>query len=475
MHFCLSIVNQKIYNSFMKFDFSLLSKITAVIKERTVGNRIGNIAIINSRDFLISFTAAREEKLLVSLNHQNPFASYISFDESIPTIIGTTNDTLRRELKDALILDVAILNDDKIICFNLQKTNDYFEREKKNLIIEFISQRCNLILTDENNTILFALNYSPLESVRPLMKGLKYELPNKKDTLMQSKSSTTLEELKSFAEKYIRESIQKRLLERYDVLFKHIKSRIKSQKNKLKVLEVEINTAKQNLRYQEVGNMLLALQNDENELKNYAKVEQIVLNPDFTVGQNANVFFKKYKKAKRTIEMDTIELNKATNEIEKLEVISSQTPYMSDEDLYELAMELMPGKFLAQKNKKPISKISYIEVDGAKIYFGKNAKQNNEITFKIAKPSYTYLHIKDYHGSHVVIANDSPTKEQLLTACEICLILSNKSVGDIMYSPISYVKKGNSLGEAFLKKYETITLTSIRENTYSELKSFKSK
>ena len=346
-------------------------------------------------------------------------------------------------------------------------------RENKDLIFELIPQRSNMVLVDKENKVIFALNYAPLETVRPILKGITYIAPQKKDTFVTDETKADEKEFKNYAQLYLRESIHKRLLERYDLLFKHIKSRTKSQKAKIKVLEAEIDNAKNNLRYQEIGNMILALLDDEEQLNDYLKEQKVSLNPDYTLGQNANLFFKKYKKAKRTIEMDGLELEKARNEIIRYETYSATINFMDDDDLFELAMELLPNKFTPQKNKAPKSKISFVMVDGAKIYFGKNAKQNNEITFKISKPSYTYLHIKDYHGAHVVIANDKPTKEQLLTAAEMCLILSNKTVGDIMYAPIAYAKKGTALGEALLKTYELITLTSIRKETYDKLYNWK--
>ena len=457
----------------IRFNYSTFKELALDIQSKAVGNRLGNITTVNSRDFLISFTAFRDEKLLVSLNHQNPFFSYIKVDSSIPTIAGKTNDILRKELKDALVTKVEIVNEDKILAFHLQKTNDFFEREKKILVLELIPQRSNLVLVDENNKVIFALNYAPLETVRPILKGLTYTYPNKKDGFVVSNEQANIDEFKEFAQDYLSDSIHKRLLEKYDLLFKHIKSRTKSQKTKLKVIENEIENAKENLKYQDIGNMILSLSDDKEQLEEYLKENNVSLNPDFSLGQNANLFFKKYKKAKRTIEMDTIELDKAKAEIMKLDAISAQVNFMDDDDLYELAMELIPNRFTAQKVKNPKSKISYILVDNVKIYFGKNAKQNNEITFKIAKPKFTYLHIKDYHGSHVLIASENPTKEQLLTAAEMCLLLSNKEVGDIMYTPISLVKKGSYLGEAILKNYETITLTSVRESTKKLLKNWK--
>ena len=457
----------------MKFSYSIFESFVKDIKSKVVGNRIGNITTINSRDFLISFTTNREEKLLVSLNHQNPFLSYIEVNDSIPTIPGNTNDILRKELKDALIKDVKILNNDRLFVMNLCKTNDLFEREEKSLIFEFIPQRSNLILLDKENKVIFALNYSPLETVRPLLKGITYIHPQKKETFVLEETPLTGKEFKLFAQDYLNESIRKRLLERYDLLFKHIKSRTKSQKAKIKVLEQEIENAKHNLRYQEIGNMILSLVDDVEQLDAYLKEQNVSLNQDYTLGQNANLFFKKYKKARRTIEMDSLELEKANKEIMRYDSISAAVKYMNDDDLLGLAMELMPNKFSNPKNKMPKNKISYVTIDNAKIYFGKNTKQNDEITFKISKPSYTYLHIKDYHGAHVVIATDNPTKEQLLIAAEFCLILSNKTVGDVMYTSIKNVRKGSTLGEALLKTYELITLTSIRKETYQKLNNWK--
>ena len=97
-------------------------------------------------------------------------------------------------------------------------------------------------------------------------------------------------------------------------------------------------------------------------------------------------------------------------------------------------------------------------------------RQNNDISFKIAKKEHFYFHIKDYHGSHVVIANENPNKEMILTASEICLILSNKEAGDIQYTQIKNIKKGPELGLALLQTYDLITLHAVRKETYDLLK-----
>ena len=76
-----------------------------------------------------------------------------------------------------------------------------------------------------------------------------------------------------------------------------------------------------------------------------------------------------------------------------------------------------------------------------------------------------YLHIKDYHGAHVIIKNNNPTNEEKLLAAELCLILSNKTAGEIMIAPMKEVKKGHVLGEALLNNYSTIVLNEVRQST----------
>ena len=87
------------YFANMKINLSTLKSIVLDIKEKTRDNRISNITLINSRVFLISFSSYRKEKLLICLDHQNPFLSFCEMDEPISTITGGLSDILRKELK----------------------------------------------------------------------------------------------------------------------------------------------------------------------------------------------------------------------------------------------------------------------------------------------------------------------------------------------------------------------------------------
>ena len=68
-----------------------------------------------------------------------------------------------------------------------------------------------------------------------------------------------------------------------------------------------------------------------------------------------------------------------------------------------------------QKPKKPAPE-TYVSSAGVKISVGKNNKQNDYLTFKIASREQTWLHTKDIPGSHVVIHDANPDEETIREA-----------------------------------------------------------
>jgi len=61
-------------------------------------------------------------------------------------------------------------------------------------------------------------------------------------------------------------------------------------------------------------------------------------------------------------------------------------------------------------------------IDGYTIMIGKNAKMNDHLTFKIAKPNDIFLHVSGQPGSHVIIEvidDEIPPKEVIEKAAEL--------------------------------------------------------
>jgi len=51
-------------------------------------------------------------------------------------------------------------------------------------------------------------------------------------------------------------------------------------------------------------------------------------------------------------------------------------------------------------------------LEGHEILVGRNSRENDELTFRVAAPDDFWMHVADYSGSHVIVRN--PSKEKLL-------------------------------------------------------------
>ena len=434
------------------------------LKEKIKFNHISNVTIINSCDIFFSFSMYRKEKLFVSLNPQNPFVCLVNIDNPCGTKIGMLNDYLRKEVKDGFILGIDTLNNDRIVKISYNRTNEYFDKEERSIIIELIPHRPNFIVLNDEDTILFATHQTDITNERPIIKGLKYTLPeNNNGELLEEEFN--LDEYKEKVSNYYVEAKRKRLQEQFKPVLTHIKSRIKTLKTKIKVLNKEIEDAKSHFVYQEIGTMLLTYAYVENELNNYVKENNIDYDPSLNPGLNANKYFQKYKKAKRTVEMDEKELTKTNDEIAYYETCLAQSKYMNEDDIMELANLLFPNKFKLNTKKKLETKLGEVTVENTRIFYGKNAKQNEQLTFKKANKTDLFLHIKDEHGSHVVIASSNPSNEVILTACEIALLLSGKEEGEIQATEVKNIKKGSFQGQAILTSYKSYIIKGVKSKT----------
>jgi len=440
--------------------------------KQLVGAKINQTTIVNSRCFLFTFSMIKDEQLLVSLDHQKSYICMIPKVDSVSTIVSKINDVLRKYVRDSYIVSVEQINLDRIFCFTLQKANELFEKEQYKLIIECIPQRPNLIITDNNNIVIYASHYTGLEVIRPIIQNFEYVAPAPIEP--RNEEAKSLKEIKQSALDDFNLSMLKRSQEKYDALFKFIKIRIKSLEKKLNVLNNSIQEANQKRAYIDHGNMLLTLAEDKDEIENYVKENNLKYDVSLSSGENANLYFKIYKKSKRTIEMNNLEIEKCKNEIEYLTYILTSCKYMDESEMYALANELLPNKYAQDKKHIKSVSIGVVNYKGEQICFGKNALTNEKLTFSIANKNDTFLHIKDYHGSHIVIRNSQLNNDTLLFAAELAITLADKETGEVYYANIKDVKKGGKPGLVNMLSYKTILIQKVRKSSLEIIKNFKS-
>ena len=201
----------------------------------------------------------------------------------------------------------------------------------------------------------------------------------------------------------------------------------------------------------------------------YATGEEIniKLDPTMNPAQNAQAYFKKYNKLKRGVEIAEQQLATLYEQKEYLKSIETainncSTKQEFDEILNELnVLNGYKTKDKGRQKEKP-SRPSRIKYRNCEIIYGKNNVQNNEVTFKESSRTDLWLHVKNIHGSHVIIKGEYDD-DVILRAAQIAAYYSdgrNDSKVDVDYTLVKFVKKiPSSLpGQVTYTNYKTITV-----------------
>ena len=147
------------------------------------------------------------------------------------------------------------------------------------------------------------------------------------------------------------------------------------------------------------------------ECLNYYTNENIMIPLDSTKTpqENAQKYFDKYNKQKRTFEALTELIQETQDEITYLESVSNALDIaLSEDDLTQIKEELIQAgyvrrKFTKQKVKITSKPFHYVSSDGYHMYVGKNNLQNEELTFHFANGNDWWFHAKGCPGSHVIV------------------------------------------------------------------------
>lgn len=197
---------------------------------------------------------------------------------------------------------------------------------------------------------------------------------------------------------------------------------------------------------------------------------EVAIDSDRNLGltESAEKFFKRYTKARNAAgeiakRLDTVALEIENLEAERIRIENAIAE--RDEDILKPAERSEQQK---QKEKKAGGSFSgariFTSSEGYEILVGKKAKDNDHLTFKIAKSLDLWLHAADYPGSHVVVRN--PNRRELphttlLEAAQLAAFYSTARAQPkvaVHYTQKKFVNKpkGAAPGLVSLASFKTI-------------------
>jgi predicted ribosome quality control (RQC) complex YloA/Tae2 family protein len=198
----------------------------------------------------------------------------------------------------------------------------------------------------------------------------------------------------------------------------------------------------------------------------------IPLDPLKTPSENLQAYYKKYTKAKNSLKIVEEQIAQAREEMIYLDGLLVQLDHASLNEAEEIREELVEQGYVRDRQKRGVKKKkdvrpeldSYTSSEGVEILVGKNNKQNDYLTNKLAASSDTWLHTKDIPGSHVVIRARQFSETTLYEAAVLAAYFSKAKQGSqvpVDYTLVKHVKKpsGAKPGFCIYEQQRTLYVT----------------
>ncbi len=460
----------------MRISTKDFSELIAVIAQEATGKHLRKIIFYSSRIFFLQLSSGRKRYLVINLDNTNPSLFVGDLSSTPPTLATPLYLFLKKELNNALIKKVEQQNNDRIIRFELEITTSAYKINIRRMYVELIAARPNLIVTDEEDKILNAFRKNTIDSPRIVARGFKYENPqNSSRANVVEQDKFDYSKFVNFELSRLNQSSMTRNQEKFVKIYKFINTRIKTSSRKIDNIKADVQKAQEHLIYKEYGDAILAHPSDKKWRTDKIKVNGkiIRLNELKTLAENAQQFYKLYKKAKSTISLSDKLIEKAEKELNESLFIKD---FLSSSNEEEIENFVSQNALISPRDKirLPVTKKYapyHLESNGTTFYFGKTADQNDYLSFVYASRQHIWFHLLNQPGAHVVIKKNNPTDEDLIMAAEIALLCSNLDRGEVMYAAKKDISRGESKGEAHVKKYETIYVSFVRPTTESLYKS----
>ncbi len=337
--------------------------------------------------------------------------------------------SLRANFGGGRLLSVIKETDERIVRFDFSVPDELGENHARTLVAQLTGRSSNLFLLNLNGQITNALR-APRGAGQ--MIGDVYQAPgvqakpaSEDRPFQQGDFATISAALDAHHHQLDREQDFENLAASLTAkLRKEIAKRQKLKTNLQKDLVTHGNPD----AHKRLGDLLLAnISNAERNgsrvrLADYyvegAPVVEIEIDENVSLQDAAAEAFGRYGKAKRALEEIALRLASTDRELigliekfAKLNAAIERHDEIALSEFVERKIEKPAGARPHESKQKDAAAIAgmrrYRSSDGYEVIVGRSARDNDRLTFKVARPNDLWLHAGDYPGSHVIIRNST--------------------------------------------------------------------
>jgi predicted ribosome quality control (RQC) complex YloA/Tae2 family protein len=463
-----------------------LAQIVAELNRVLTGRFLGKVFQLSPSSIALDFGVRENGYLFLSIDPSAPRAHLIKRTSrelqksSLP--LSPFTQAVQTKLRGASLQSITQDKDERVLRFCFAVTTELGEETTQVLVTQLTGRSANLLLLDDSNQI---------QQVWRVLAGNGQEVGDvyRPPPSMSRRTTTQFSVARS-------QSISEAVDKHYETLEAQNKfaqlageqrADLRKEISKLKKLQKNL---KQDLtnhgdpeQHKRLGDLLLANVGTAKRKGNtvfltdyYVEAApsiQIEVDENQTLQQAATAAFARFTKAKRAVKEISQRLQRIDIELKELTAKQQQLEVAirnEDEDaLKEFAGQKSPQQAVVRQRKKSPSfpgARRYRSSDGYEVLVGKTARNNDQLTFKVARPNDLWLHAADYPGSHVVVRssnNQEIPHRTILEAAQLAAKFSqagNDSKVDIHYTRRKFLSKpkGAAPGLVRLSSFKTITV-----------------
>ncbi|MQS88517.1 Rqc2 family fibronectin-binding protein [Companilactobacillus mishanensis] len=242
---------------------------------------------------------------------------------------------------------------------------------------------------------------------------------------------------------------------------------LKKDKSKIKKLNKQLEQTKIMDQYNLYGELLTTYMSKIERgsksitLTNYYNNEEvkIALNPEYSPSDNAQSYYKRYRKLQNSIPHINEQLEITTNEVNYLDSVLASLEYVDIEDVDGIIEELEESGYIKKKKKNQRRKKKktvgekFETSTGIQVIVGKNNIENDKLTMKLAQKNHYWLHVKGIPGSHVILESSDPDEQSLVEAASIAAYYSKARESakvPVDYLQVRNIRKPNGAKPGFV-------------------------
>ena len=367
---------------------------------------------------------------------------------------------LRAHLQGARIDGIQQLSDDRIVTLHLTAKNG-----PRTVVCELTGKTANVLVLDENQLVLRDLNRQQAKIGQP------YQAPVRsgrgivgRASRFSTASGSSDYPLSAAIETYYHEQAAVLVQERARELRRRaLKNTIKKQQRRIEVWREDMAKAAKYRDHARYGELIKANLGsigkgmDRVTLVDYYDESfpavTIPLDPVKSPRGNMDDYFRKHRKylaaereLKPRIAQEERDLDKLRQELTAIEQGTWNQPSVSPSVMKTASKLAAPQrKWSGEQRRGPFRR--FTSTDGLPIFVGRNARENDELTFGLAKSDDLWLHTRGTPGSHVVVRLEKGTEpplETLRDAATLALLYSDlkkSGKGEVIYTRRKWVKK----------------------------------